>query len=130
MSDGRVTGLAGVLVFTSAERFDEMARFYRDVLAMPTRRDREHFVSFEWGEVRLTVTVHDGVEGRATDPLRTMVNLAVDDVSSMHERLTATGVTVIRPPEREQWGGVVCSLEDPDGNIVQLFQLAGSSPED
>ena len=123
MSEGRVTGFAGVLVFTSAERFDAMARFYRDVLAMPTRRDREHFVSFEWGDVRLTVTVHEGVDGRASDPLRTMVNLAVDDVGSMHERLAAEGVHVLRPPEREEWGGVVCSLEDPDGNVVQLFQL-------
>ena len=123
MADGRITGFAGVLVFTSADRFDEMARFYRDVLAMPTRRDRDHFVSFEWGDVRLTVTVHDQVDGRATDPLRVMVNLAVDDVHALHDRLSATSVHVVRAPEREEWGGIVCTLEDPDGNLVQLFQL-------
>ena len=123
MSDGHVTGFAGVLVFTSADRFDAMAHFYRDLLALPVRRDREHFVSFEWGDVRLTVTLHDGLAGRATDPLRTMFNLAVDDVHALHERLAAAGAHVLRPPEREEWGGIVCSLEDPDGNVVQLFQL-------
>jgi uncharacterized glyoxalase superfamily protein PhnB len=28
-----------------------------------------------------------------------------------------------RPPEREDWGGHVATLLDPDGNVVQLFQL-------
>jgi lactoylglutathione lyase len=118
-----VTGFAGVLVWTSSAGFDAMAHFYRDVLGLPVRRDRSGFVSFEWADVRLTVTVHDGVDGFARDPLRTMVNFAVDDVEVMHARLAASGVPVVRAPEREEWGGVVCTLEDPDGNLVQLFQL-------
>ena len=100
-----------------------MARFYRDVLGMTPRRDRDGFISFEWGDVRLTITVHDGVSGRSGDPLRTMVNLAVDDVHAAHARIAAAGVPARRAPEREEWGGWVCTLEDPDGNLVQLFQM-------
>jgi len=27
------------------------------------------------------------------------------------------------PPEREHWGGWIATLQDPDGNILQLLQL-------
>jgi len=100
-----------------------MAAFYREALGLTPRRDRDDFISFEWDDVRLTLTVHDRVEGSARDPLRLMVNLAVDDIHAMHDRLASSGVPIVRPPEQEDWGGWVCTLEDPDGNLVQLFQL-------
>jgi catechol 2,3-dioxygenase-like lactoylglutathione lyase family enzyme len=116
-------------MWTSTERFDAMAHWYRDVLGLAPRRDRDGFIAVEWGDVRLTITVHDGVTGRSGDPLRTMVNFAVDDVHGLHARLAAAGVRVVRPPELEEWGGWVCTLEDPDGNLVQLFQLPTLSDE-
>ncbi len=118
-----ITGLAGVLLWTSADRFDALAAFYRDVLALPVRRDRPGFVSFAWGDVRLTVTVHDAVHGASADPLRWMLNLAVNDVAAEHARLAAAGIPFLRPPEQEPWGGTVATLTDPDGNVVQLFEL-------
>jgi predicted enzyme related to lactoylglutathione lyase len=120
-----VTGFAGVLLFTSAERHAALAAFYRDVLRLPVRRDRPGFASFEWGDVRLTITVHDGVHGPARDPLRLMVNLTVDDLDAEHARLARAGVPVQRAPEHEDWGGWVATYEDPDSNVVQLFQLQG-----
>jgi predicted enzyme related to lactoylglutathione lyase len=121
---GRVTGLAGVLIWTSAERHGDLVRCYRDVLGLTPRRDRPGFFSAEWGDVRVTISVHDGVSGRAVEPLRTMVNFAVDDVQAVHARLVRAGVPVHRAPEQEPWGGWVCTFEDPDGNVVQLFELA------
>jgi predicted enzyme related to lactoylglutathione lyase len=115
--------VAGILVWTSADRFPAMAAFYRDTLRLQPRRDRDGFLSFEWGPVRLTVNVHDGVHGAAADPLRIMLNLAVDDIHGLHGRLVAEGVPVVRAPELEPWGGWVATVEDPDGNLVQLFQL-------
>ncbi len=124
-----ITGFAGVLVFTSAPRHAALSAFYRDVLQLPVRRDRPGFASFEWGDTRLTLTVHDGVDGPNRDPLRIMVNLAVDDLAAEHARLLASHVPVRRPPELEDWGGLVATYEDPDGNVVQLFQLpAGPGP--
>jgi uncharacterized glyoxalase superfamily protein PhnB len=73
--------------------------------------------------VRLSVSVHDGVRGESRDPLRIMVNLAVDDIGAVHARLAGAGVVFTRPPEREDWGGRVATLVDPDGNRIQLFQL-------
>jgi catechol 2,3-dioxygenase-like lactoylglutathione lyase family enzyme len=123
MESGRIEGLAGVLIWTERERFDAMARFYRDRLELTPRTSKPDFINFDWGGVRLSVSVHGGVSGTSRDPLRMMVNLAVDDIRAVHARLQRAGVVFTRPPEAEEWGGQVATFLDPDGNLLQLLQL-------
>ncbi len=40
-----------------------------------------------------------------------------------YTRLLARGVTFIRDPEREPWGGVITTFLDPDGNYLQLIEF-------
>ena len=119
-----ITGLAGVIIYTSAEYYDEMRSFYVDVLGLDPRSDRDNFVNFELGAQRLTVTVHSEIAGRTTEPLHVMVNLATSDIDADYAAAVDAGARSIRPPERESWGGMVATLTDPDGNIVQLLQMA------
>lgn len=125
MATGTIQGIAGVLIWTEAARFPAMAGFYRDTLGLTPRTAKADFINFDWGGLRLSVSVHDRVRGPAADPLRIMLNLAVDDIQAVHARLAAAGVVFTRPPERESWGGQVASFLDPDGNLLQLFQLPG-----
>jgi catechol 2,3-dioxygenase-like lactoylglutathione lyase family enzyme len=122
---GKIEGIAGVLIWTEAARFEAMARFYRDRLGLTPRTSKPDFINFDWGGVRLSVSVHDRVRGASHDPFRIMVNLAVDDIRAVHARLADAGVTFTRPPETEDWGGQVASFLDPDGNLIQLMQLPG-----
>lgn len=122
-----ISGLAGVLVWTDTDRFDAMRAFYVDTLGLHPRSQRHGFVNFEWGETRLTISVHPDVSGATRDPLRMMINLAVSDISSAHARLAATGVGFSRPPEQEPWGGWIATFADPDGNTLQLMQLPDAS---
>jgi predicted enzyme related to lactoylglutathione lyase len=115
--------MAGVLIWTEAAHFESMARFYRDTLGFRPRSVREDFINFEWGDVRLSVGVHDGVGGTSGDPLRIMVNFAVDDIRATYERLRGAGTLFTRAPEVEDWGGYVATFVDPDGNVLQLMQL-------
>jgi catechol 2,3-dioxygenase-like lactoylglutathione lyase family enzyme len=122
-----ITGLAGVILWTSAERFHALRAFYVDTLGLEPRSDREQFVSFDWGAgdaraPRLTVTVHSAVRGLAKEPLRVMVNIEVGDIEAVHARLRALGVPFLRQPEREHFGGRVATLKDPDGNLLQLLE--------
>jgi predicted enzyme related to lactoylglutathione lyase len=129
---GDVTGLAGVLIWTDAARHPAMATFYRDVLGLPVRTQREGFISFAWPgglDVRLTIGVHAEVAGPAKDPLRIMLNLGVDDIVGAYERLTRDGVSFTRPPEQEKWGGWIATFADPDGNVVQLLQPPAPRPD-
>ena len=120
---GSIEELAGVLIWTAADRFPAMARFYRETLGLVPRSDKADFVNFDWSGVRLSVGVHDRVEGTSRDPLRLMINLTVTDIRAVHDRLVRAGVVFTRAPEREDWGGWVATFADPDGNVLQLMQL-------
>lgn len=130
----RITGLAGVLVWTTRDRYPAMRRFYVETLGLAPRSDRDAFVSFAWGtdvgagagpqDVRLSISVHAEVAGAARDPLRVMLNLGVDDIHAVATRLRAGGVEFTRPPEQEPWGGWIATFHDPDGNTIQLLQPA------
>ena len=95
---GKIQGIAGVLIWTEAGRFEAMARFYRDRLGLTPRTSKPDFINFDWGGVRLSVSVHDRVTGASQDPFRIMVNLAVDDIRAVHARLAGAGVAFTRPP--------------------------------
>ena len=123
VTSGAITRLAGVLLWTAPERFAAMARFYTTRLGLVPRTAKADFVNFDWSGVRLSVGVHSGVRGPSRDPLRLMINLTVADIRAAHDRLVRAGVVFTRAPEREDWGGWVATLADPDGNILQLMQL-------
>ncbi|MDJ0923167.1 MAG: VOC family protein [Acidimicrobiia bacterium] len=118
-----IDGLAGVLVFTSKDRFPEMRDFYVDVLGLTPRSDRFGFVNFEFGTQRLTVAVHSELAEANRDPLHIMINLRCNDVESAYAAAMERGAAALRPPQSEKWGGKIATLQDPDGNIVQLMQL-------
>ena len=117
-----ITGVAGLIIWTEPERHAAMADFYRDVVGLKPRSDRDGFINFEFGAMRLTVARHDGVNGSSKDPLRMMVNLDVGDIHGVHRRLVDAGVAFTRLPEQEPWGGWIATFNDPDGNTVQLMQ--------
>ena len=128
MTNDSIVGLAGVLVWTDANRFPAMARFYRDTLGLTPRSSKNDFINFDWSGVRLSVGVHDRVQGPSRDQLRMMIHLTVGDIHAVHARLTRAGVVFARPPEREEWGGWVATFADPDGNTLQLMQLPPRDP--
>ena len=102
---------------------EALARFYGDVLGLE-RVGRFRDPVFRAGAGFIRVLDHSQIRGRNPQPARMQINLFVDDARAEVERVRAQGVRVVREPEREFWGGVVATLEDPDGNYVQLIQQA------
>jgi predicted enzyme related to lactoylglutathione lyase len=125
MTAASIDGLAGVLIWTEADRFPAMARFYRDTLGLTPRSAKPDFINFDWSGVRLSIGVHSAVGGPSREPARIMINLTVTDIHAVHARLSHAGVVFTRPPAREEWGGWVATFADPDGNVLQLMQLPG-----
>ena len=119
-----VDGVAGVIVWTGD--LDRLAAFYRDTLELTPHSVRPDFVAFRWGDMRLSVGTHSGVDGDTREPHRIMINLATSDIQAAFDRLTARGVRFVRPPEQEHWGGWVATFQDPDGNTLQLLQQPGA----
>src|SRR5262249_62172244 len=123
MTAGSIDGLAGVLLWTEAGRFQAMARFYRDTLGLTPRSAKSDFINFDWSGVRLSVGVHDKVRGASREPLRIMINLTVADIRAVHERLSRAGVVFTRGPAREDWGGWAPTFAQPHGHVLRLTRL-------
>ncbi len=117
-----ITGGIGVTLWT--DNLEGRFSFYNDVLRLPLHSRHEDFIAFELGEVRFNIGRHGEVAGRSKDPFRFMPHLGVDDIHAEASRLAEAGVEFIRQPEQESWGGWVATFKDPDGNVLQLLQLA------
>ena len=52
-----------------------------------------------------------------------LINFFVDDLAAEQARLEGLGVKFIRTAGREEWGGVISTFLDPDGNYCQLIQF-------
>ena len=49
----------------------------------------------------------------------------VDDIHATHKRLTENGATELNPPAEIAPGRWACYMRDPDGNWIELVQIAG-----
>lgn len=101
-----------------------LARFYGEVLGL---RRVERFADpvFEAAGGFIRILDHSQISGPTREPARAQLNLFVDDVQSEFARVLAadSSVGVHRAPQRESWGGLVATLQDPDGNFVQLLEM-------
>jgi predicted enzyme related to lactoylglutathione lyase len=61
-------------------------------------------------------------EGAAGAVGRILLSVAVPDVDSLLERVTALGGSVRGQPNNMPWGQRVAHIADPDGNAVNLTQ--------
>lgn len=116
---------AGVIIWT--DNLERMVAFYRDTLGLPVHSIHRDFAAFEIGGMRFSVGLHSEVHGRARDPYRMMAHLGTNDIQATYSRLQEAGIEFLRQPEREEWGGWVATFYDPDGNLLQLLQIASSS---
>jgi predicted enzyme related to lactoylglutathione lyase len=54
--------------------------------------------------------------------------LQVRDVAAEHERLSAAGALITRPPQLEPWGLLEMWIEDPDGVAIVLVEVPADHP--
>lgn len=115
--------LAGFNINITSEQPDVLAAWYRDVLELPPVPEMGE-AAFSLGErTALLIDGHSETQGKAKEPQRMLVNFMVEDMESERGRLLERGVEFIRPPEREEWGGVITTFLDPDGNYLQLIEF-------
>lgn len=113
-----ITGLRGASIWS--EDLNNLLPFYRDILGLEVTVRTPGFVVLGG----LGLGTHSEVRGRNADPARHMVGLATDDVTADWKRLKDAGVEFVEAPTN--YGTVViATLKDPEGNLVQLLQLAG-----
>ncbi|MCT2593661.1 VOC family protein [Streptomyces sp. N2-109] len=101
--------------------------WYRGAFAPDAQRDEQMF-TLELGGSYLIFEERDDVGEKAAEPGRIIVNFEVDDIRAAEQRLDESlGVRWIRPVTDMDGEVFLATVEDPDGNYVQLFQIQSGS---
>ena len=118
-----INDLIGVIIWS--EKPVELADFYSSKLGLiPVSKDGD-FTAFEpYPGFRFSIGgSHPEVKGVNKDSKRFMLNFVTHDIFADYKRLTEEGVSFIRSPDKESWGGWVATFLDLDGNTLQLMQM-------
>ena len=108
----------------TSEKPEPMKAFYRDIVGLAPKPEYGDG-AFDAGGAELFIDGHSETHGPAKEPQRALIDFFVDDLASEQKRLEKHGVTFIRSAGTEEWGGVISTFLDPDGNYCQLIQLPG-----
>ena len=105
-------------IWTVAEDVDATARFYRDVLGLPsTGIQDDDWREFQAGSTTLAVTpTHVGLQ-----PPKVLMALAVDDVDAALQEAREAGAQVLHET-RDTPACRNAMIADPDGNPIWLHQ--------
>ena len=101
--------------------------FYSEKLALPLKADGGEYgyCVFSAGNTELVVeTVPDDApaEDQALVGRFTGLSFAVQDIEQKHRELKALGVHFTGLPEKQSWGGILATMQDPAGNALQIVQ--------
>lgn len=106
----------------TSEQPEQLKRFYRDVVGLSVDPEMGDG-AFKAGGTYLFIDGHSEVRGPAKEPQRCLINFFVDDLAAEQQRLEGQGVQFIRTAGREEWGGLISTFPDPDGNYCQLIEF-------
>jgi lactoylglutathione lyase len=101
--------------------------FYRDLLGLTFKFERDGYAEFDTGATKLGLFERSRLGdliGDAPDPGGPAgeVLFLVADVEAEAERLGAAGVEILTGPVDRPWGHRTVHLLDPDGHVIELAQ--------
>ncbi|CAD5374025.1 VOC domain-containing protein [Rubrivivax sp. A210] len=101
--------------------------FYAELLGLPIKADGSTYgyCVFKAGSTDLVI---ESVAEDAPHEEKVLVgrftglSFTVQDVVAKHQELAARGVSFTGLPEKQRWGGILATLQDPAGNELQVVQ--------
>lgn len=109
------------------------AAFYRDHFEFETTFEIDWYVSLRLESWELAVldtthsTIPEAYRGRTADGV--LLNIEVDDVDAVHDRLLAAGLAPVLPLRSEDFGQRHAIFPGPDGVLVDVITPIPPSAE-
>lgn len=114
------------------DRFDEMLRFYNEVLGFPIKQQLEKYVEFENPTVKFAIATKQimvevtGDESYLKDTQSHSFELAFPAgtparVDEWFEKLVIQGAGIVKAPADMPWGQRAAFFSDPDGNVHEIY---------
>jgi len=116
----------GFILFV--EHYDECVAFYRDVLRLPVRNEKESLVTFELPNGYLMVD-QGGAWSRqekSSSQNPTVLCFDVESLVTVVKKLEERGVHFSKRSLTFNWG-TIAVFNDPDGNRIELGEINISS---
>ncbi|UED82913.1 VOC family protein [Streptomyces profundus] len=111
----------GLGILIGATDIEPLIAWYRAALEPLGARWEEHLLAVGPGAI-IGFDQRDDVAPKAAEPGRHLINITVRDIRAAERHLDSLGVTWVRPVEDNGDGWLFSTVEDPDGNYLQLIQ--------
>lgn len=121
MSPGPAARLYSIAIFVTA--MPEALEFYHKLLGLEILRQGTFGAELGTPEARLGVHPAVHPDSRTMVGRHTGITLETDDILGLCERLHEANVTFRAEPTRQSWG-IMALVEDPDANVLALWQPA------
>jgi catechol 2,3-dioxygenase-like lactoylglutathione lyase family enzyme len=108
------------LVMIIVSDMERSVAFYRDVLGLQVE-----YESPAWSQVRagdVSIGLHSTNGGDAPSPGSVVMSFSVDSTEGAVEELRSRGAEIAEEPKREEFGGYLAVVHDPDGYSIQLLE--------
>jgi catechol 2,3-dioxygenase-like lactoylglutathione lyase family enzyme len=117
--------ITGGNITVMVSNMDAAVRFYTETLGLKlANRYGDHWASVDAGG-GLTIGLHPKSANYPTPGTKgsVVIGLAVDEpIQQVVDRLTSTGAHFIRPIRVDGFAGSFADFEDPDGNLLYLWE--------
>lgn len=106
---------------------DRLIEFYQRLSGIEAARLADGFAELRFEGATLAISSERLIElfnvGAATAAANrsAILELEVEDVDAVFERMSASGTNIVMAPTSMPWGNRSLLLRDPDGNLVNLF---------
>jgi predicted enzyme related to lactoylglutathione lyase len=110
------------IVNVTSDQTEAMIAFYRDVVQLAQNPNIGEGAFEISPGATFIIDGHSDVKGMTKEPARVLIDFFVEDLATEQARLKSKGVKFLREAGREEWGGVISTFLDPDGNYCQLIE--------
>ena len=102
-----------------AVRFDEIKRFYKEILGIPVVEESPNFIMFNTKTSKLAF--HKLAKGPRLDRPTVELHLEVNDVDEVYNSLQRKGIKFADKPTNMRWGTRTAGFRDPEGYQVEIL---------
>ena len=115
-----VRGIASVLVYV--RDMAASADFYGRLLGVPAEGGDATITQFSVGTLRLVLHRDRTTPARAGVAGAMEFDIEVGDIATFRSELAGRGIAAPEP-RQQPWGWTGFSLHDPDGNVVEVYEI-------